>query len=44
MRSLIALFLMLAAIWHVATGGSIDLAEATLAIAGAWFVSLFIAE
>jgi hypothetical protein len=44
MRSLIALFLMLAAIWHVTTGGSIDLAEAMLAIAGAWFVSLFIAE
>jgi hypothetical protein len=44
MRSLIALLLMLAAIWHLTSAGSIDLAEATLAIAGAWFVSLFIAE
>jgi hypothetical protein len=35
---------MLAAIWHVTSGGSVDLAEATLAIAAAWFVSLFILE
>jgi hypothetical protein len=44
MRSLIALVLMLAAIWHVTGAGSIDLGEATLAIAGAWFVSLFLAD
>ena len=44
MRSFLAGFLMLAALWQVATGGSIDLATATLAIAAAWFVSLFIAD
>ena len=44
MRSLIALSLMLAAIWHVTRIGAVDLAEATLAIAAAWFVSLFILE
>lgn len=35
---------MLAALWQVATGGSIELGEATLAIAAAWFVSLFIPD
>jgi hypothetical protein len=35
---------MFAAIWHLMGGGTIDLAEATLAIAAAWFVSLFIAD
>jgi hypothetical protein len=44
MRSLIAFGLMLAAIWHLTGTGTVDLAAATLAIAGAWFVSLFIAE
>jgi hypothetical protein len=44
MRSFIALSLMLAAIWHVTGGGTIDLAEATLAIAAAWFVSLFLTD
>ncbi len=44
MRSLIALLLMSAALWQVSNGGTIDLATATLAIAGAWFVSLFIAD
>ncbi len=44
MGSLIALFLMSAAIWQLSSGGTIDLAGATLAIAGAWFVSLFIVD
>ena len=44
MRSLIALFLMLATLWQVSGGRSIDLATATLAIAAAWFVSLFLAD
>jgi hypothetical protein len=35
---------MLAAIWHLTGGSNIDLSEATLAIAAAWFVSLFIAD
>jgi hypothetical protein len=41
MRSLIAFFLVLAAIWQVTGRGSFDLGEATLAIAAAWFLSLF---
>jgi hypothetical protein len=44
MRSWIALLLMFAAIWHLTGGGALDMAEATLAIAAAWFVSLFIAD
>jgi hypothetical protein len=44
MRSYIALFLIAAAVWQLSSGGTIDLAKATLAIAGAWFVSLFIAD
>jgi hypothetical protein len=35
---------MLAAIWHFASGGSIDFGTATLAIGAAWFVSLFITD
>jgi hypothetical protein len=44
MRSYLALFLMLVALWQVTSGGGIDLATATLSIAAAWFVSLFIAD
>jgi hypothetical protein len=42
MRSLLALFLMLVTAWQVMGGRRIDLATATLSVAGAWFVSLFI--
>jgi hypothetical protein len=44
MRSFIAVILVLAAIWHVTSGGSIDLVEAVLAVGAAWFVSLFLAN
>ena len=44
MRSFIALFLMLVALWQLAGDGTIDLGEATVAVAAAWFVSLFIAD
>jgi hypothetical protein len=44
MRSFIALLLMLAALWQLSSGRMIDLGEATIAIAAAWFVSLFIAD
>jgi hypothetical protein len=35
---------MLAAIWHVASDGSIDFATAMLAVAAAWFINLVIAD
>jgi hypothetical protein len=44
MRSYLALFLMLVTLWQVTTGSRLDLATATLSIAAAWFVSLFIAD
>jgi hypothetical protein len=44
MRSYLALFLMAAAVWQVSSGGAVDLGEATLAIAAAWFVSLFLGD
>jgi hypothetical protein len=30
--------------WQVTSGGTFDLATATLSVAAAWFVSLFIAD
>jgi hypothetical protein len=44
MRSFLAFFFMLVALWQVAGGGKFDLATATLAIAAAWFLSLFLGE
>jgi hypothetical protein len=44
MRSFVAILLMLVALWQVAGGGKFDLATATLAIAAAWFLSLFLGE
>jgi len=44
MRSLLAIFLMLLALWQVVGESTIDLATATLAIAAAWFVSLFVSD
>jgi hypothetical protein len=44
MRSLILLVLTLAALWHVLSGGSIGMGEATLAVGAAWFVSLFVSD
>jgi hypothetical protein len=44
MRSFLAIMFMLAALWQVAGGSRIDLATATLAIAGAWFFSLFLGD
>jgi hypothetical protein len=44
MRSFLAIFFMLVALWQVVGGGRFDLATATLAIAAAWFLSLFLGE
>jgi hypothetical protein len=44
MRSLLATLLMLVALWQVTGQSKIDLATATLAIAAAWFVSLFLSD
>jgi hypothetical protein len=41
MRSFVAILLMLVAFWQVTGGGQIDLATGTLAVAAAWFLSLF---
>jgi hypothetical protein len=35
---------MSAAVWQLWSGGTINVATATLAIGAAWFVSLFIAD
>jgi hypothetical protein len=42
MRSFLPLSLMLIALWQFTSGSRIDLATATLSIAAAWFVSLFL--
>jgi hypothetical protein len=44
MRSFLAILLMMLALWQVTGGSRIDLATATLAIAGAWFLSLFLGD
>jgi hypothetical protein len=44
MRSFLAILFMLVALWQVAGGGKFDLATATLAIAAAWFLSLFLGD
>jgi hypothetical protein len=44
MRSWITLLLLCVAIWQLTGGWAIDLAEATVAITAAWFVSLFLAD
>ena len=44
MRTFLAIFLMLVALWQVAGGGKFDLATATLAIAASWFLSLFLGD
>ena len=44
MRSFLAFFFMIVALWQVAGGGKFDLASATLAIAAAWFLSLFLGD
>jgi hypothetical protein len=44
MRSFLAILFMLVALWQVAGGGKFDLATATLAIAAAWFLSLFVGD
>jgi hypothetical protein len=44
MRSYLALFLMAITIWQVTSGSRFDLATATLSVAAAWFVSLFILD
>ena len=44
MRSFIAILFMLVALWQVTGGFRIDLATATLAVAGAWFLSLFLGD
>ena len=44
MRYFLAVLLMLIAFWQFTSGSRIDLATATLSVAAAWFVSLFIAD
>jgi len=44
MRSFLAILLMLVALWQVVGGHRIDMATATLAIAAAWFLSLFLGD
>jgi hypothetical protein len=44
MRSFLATLFMLVALWQVFGQGKFDLATATLAVAAAWFVSLFLAD
>jgi hypothetical protein len=44
MRSYLALFLLAITFWQITSGGRFDLATATLSVAAAWFVSLFIAD
>jgi hypothetical protein len=44
MRSFLAVFLMLVTLWQVTSASGIALATATLSIAAAWFVSLFIVD
>ena len=44
MRSFLAVFLMLVTFWQVTSGSGIALATATLSIAAAWFVSLFVVD
>jgi hypothetical protein len=44
MRSFLAFLFMLVALWQAVGGGKFDLATATLAIAAAWFLSLFVGD
>ena len=44
MRSFLSILFMLIALWHVVGAGKIDLATATLAVAAAWFLSLFLGD
>jgi hypothetical protein len=44
MRSYLGLFLLAITFWQITSGGRFDLATATLSVAAAWFVSLFIAD
>jgi hypothetical protein len=44
MRSFLFIILMVIAVWQVTGGGTVDLATATLAIAAAWFLSLFVCD
>ena len=44
MRSILLIVLMVITLWQVTGGSRIDLATATLSIAGAWFLSLFVCD
>jgi hypothetical protein len=44
MRSFLAILFMLVALWQVADGGKFDMATATIAVAAAWFLSLFVGD
>jgi hypothetical protein len=44
MRTFIALLIMMVAFWQLAGLGKIDLATGTLAVAAAWFLSLFLGD
>ena len=44
MRNFLALLIMLTAFWQLTGQGKIDLATGTLAVAAAWFLSLFLGD
>jgi len=44
MRSFVAILFMLVALWQVTGPSKIDLATATLAVAAAWFLNLFLGD
>jgi hypothetical protein len=44
MRTFLAIFLLAITFWQITSGSRFDLATATLSVAAAWFVSLFIAD
>ena len=44
MRSYLAILFVLVAFWQVTGEGKIDLATATVLIAAAWFINLFLGE
>jgi hypothetical protein len=44
MRSFLAILFMLIALWQVGGTGKFDLATTTLAVAAAWFLSLFLGD
>jgi hypothetical protein len=44
MRSYLAILFLIVALWQVTGEGKVDLATATLMIAAAWFINLFLGD